>query len=176
MTIWISRELPFSFFSVSIYHELHTHTPESKVMAIWIFWEFPCTISRVSIIIAGIGDPSENLWPFKFLESFHGLFSSVLKYHAPHTYTQVKSYGCLNFLRASVYNFESLDILWAWIGHLNFLRASMVHFRASWNIMDLTDTPESKVMAIWISRELPWFIFERLNISWASHIHPSQKL
>ena len=34
---------------------------------------------------------------------------------------------------------------------------------------------EGKVLTIWISRELPWFIFERLEISWASHIHPSQK-
>ena len=72
---------------------------------------------RLDILCAGIGEPSKKLWPFEFLESFHGSFSSVSKYHGPHTYTRVKSYGCLNFLRSSVYNFESLNILWAWIGH-----------------------------------------------------------
>ena len=90
--------------------------------------------------------------------------------------------------------------------HLNFSRASVVHFRASRYIMGLTYTPESKVMAvwiirelhvefqasryimrqnrrsewnvmtIWISRELPLFIFKCLDISWASQIHLSQKL
>jgi len=31
-------------------------------------------------------------------------------------------------------------------------------------------------MTIWISQEIPLFIFQRLDISWALQIHPSQKL
>ena len=42
--------------------------------------------------------------------------------------------------------------------------------------MCLNQTSESKVMALWISRDLPLFIVERPEISWALYIHPSQKL
>ena len=131
-----------------------TYTPESKVMAIGIFWELPCTISRVLIY----------------------------------------------------YDFES-DIPVNSFDHLNFLISSIVHFRASRYMMGLTHTPESKVMVIWICRELTcsissvsiyyaseskiqekkWWpfeilesfrcsFFENLDISFASHLHPSQKL
>ena len=130
-----------------------THTPESKVMAVWISRELTYLISSVSI------------------------------YYEPESEIRVKCYD-----------------------HLNFSKASVVHFQASRHIMGLTHTPESKVIAfwicrelscsittvsiynvqeltsewngmtIWISRELPWFIFELLDISWACHIHPSQKL
>ena len=31
-------------------------------------------------------------------------------------------------------------------------------------------------MTIWISRALSWFIFERLEILWAWHMHPSKNL
>ena len=71
----------------------------------------------LDILWAWIGHPCEKLWPFVFLESFHCSSSSVSLYHGPHTYTRVKSHGCLNFQTTSMYNFESLDILWAWIGH-----------------------------------------------------------
>ena len=39
--------------------------------------------------------------------------------------------------------------------NLNYSRASVVHFRASRYIMGRTHTPESKVMAVGIGRELP---------------------
>jgi len=47
---------------------------------------------------------------------------------------------------------------------LNFSRPSIVQFRASRYIMWLNPTSELKVMTIWISRELPLFNFERLDI------------
>jgi len=52
--------------------------------------------------------------------------------------------------------------------HLNFSRAFIVQFRASRYIMPLNRTTDWKVMTIWISRELPLFNFERLDIlcSW----------
>ena len=79
MAVWICRELPCSISSVSIYYAPEsdiwvkcydplnfsrvsviyflvswyimglTHTPESKVTAVWIFWELPCSISSVPI-------------------------------------------------------------------------------------------------------------------------------
>ena len=79
--------------------------------------------------------------------------------------------------------FERLDIscashiypsqkLWTF----EFVESLRLQFRASRHIVRLNRRLERKVMTFWISRELPWFIFECLDISWASHIHPSQKL
>ena len=70
-----------------------------------------------------------------------------------------------------LFNFERLDILCTWIRHLGeklwpfeFSRSSVVQFRASWYIMRLNRTFKWKVMTIWISRELPLFNFELLDI------------
>jgi len=43
-------------------------------------------------------------------------------------------------------------------------------------VMRLNRTSELKVMTIWISRELPLFNFERLDMWWAWIRHPSEKL
>ena len=81
------------------------------------------------------------------------------------------------------FNFVRLDILCAWIGHpvksydhSNFESASVVQFWASRYFMPSNQTSEWKVMTIWITRELPLFNFESLDISWALFIQPSQKL
>jgi len=60
--------------------------------------------------------------------------------------------------------------------HLNFSRASVVQFRASRYIICLNRTSEWKVMTIWISRELPLFNFERIDILYAWIGPPSEKL
>jgi len=82
-----------------------------------------------------------------------------------------------------VFKFERLDTLLARIGHLShklwpfeFAKSFHVQFRASRYIMRWNRTSEWKVMTIWISRELSLFIFEHIDISWASIIHTSQKL
>jgi len=111
MTIWISRELPLLNFKLL---------------------DILCTWIRL---------PFEKLWPFEFLESFSCSISSVLVYYVPESDFRVISYG-----------------------HLNFLRASVVQFQASRYIMHLNQTPVWKVMTIWISRELPLFKFERFGI------------
>ena len=72
---------------------------------------------RFYILCAWNGHPNEKLWPFDFLENFHFSISSVSIYHRPRSYIHVKSYGRLNWTRASVLNFERLDKLCAWIGH-----------------------------------------------------------
>ena len=60
--------------------------------------------------------------------------------------------------------------------HLNISIASVVLFRASRYVMRLNRTSVWKVMTTWISRELSFFNFERLNM-WCVWIrHPSVKL
>jgi len=123
MTIWISRELPLFNF---------------ERLDIWCPW---------------IGHPSENLWSFKFLESFRCSISSVSIYDAPES-----------DLRVTIYD------------HLNFSRASVVQFRASRYMMRLNRTSVWQFMTIWISRELPLFNFEHLNIRCPWIGHPSENL
>jgi len=207
-------------------------TSELKVISILISRVLPLFNSeRLDILCAWIGPPSEKLWPFELLNSFHSSISSVSIYYAPESDLWVKSYDRLNFSRASVVqfhgslyvlrlkriselkdmsmcisrelllvNFECLIILCTWIrqpneelwpfeflesfrcsisivsiyyapesdirvksyDYLNFSRASVVQFRASLYVMRLNRISELKVMSIWISRELPLFIFERL--------------
>ena len=103
------------------------------------------SLKRLDILCAGFGDPSGMLWPFKFLENLHCSFSSVLKYHRPHTYTRVKSYGHLNLSwsscwvsSVSIYYLPESEILVKCYDHLNFLKASVIHFLPSRDIMGLT--------------------------------------
>ena len=56
------------------------------------------------------------------------------------------------------------------------MRASVVQFRESRYIMRLNWTSVLKVMRIWISRELPLFIFECLDILCALIRHLSERL
>ena len=128
-------------------------TSEWKVMTIWIAQELPLfNFERLDILWAWIGPPSENLWPFEFLESFGCSISSVSIYYVPESDIQVKSYD-----------------------HLNFSRASIVEFRTSRFIMRLNRTSEWKVMTIWISRQLLLFNIERLDILCAWIEPPSEK-
>ena len=123
-------------------------------MTILIAQELPLfNFERLDILCAWIGHPSEKLWPFEFLESFRCSISSVSIYYAPESDLRVKSYD-----------------------HLNFSRASVVQFRESRYIMRLNQTSEWKVTTIWISRELPLFNFERLDILCAWIGPPSEKL
>ena len=102
---------------------------------------------------AWIGHPNEKLWPFEYLKSFHCSILNVSIYYAPESDIRVKSYDLLNISRASV-----------------------VQFRASQYIMHLNPTSVWKVMTIWISRELPLFNFECLDILCAWIGHPCEKL
>jgi len=132
MIIWISRELQFFNFK------------------------------RLDILYARIGQPSEKLWQFVFLESFRCSISSVFIYYAPEFDLRVKSYDHLSFSRASFFNFERLDMWCAWIGHLSeklwqfeFLES----FRCSISSVSICDAPESD---IWVKS------YDHLNFSRAS--------
>ena len=172
MTIWISRELlmfnfggldillawigpqceklwSFKFlesFRCSISRSRHVmrsnQTSVSKVMTIWISRELLMfNFGRLNILLAWIGPQCEKLWSFKFLESFRCSNSIVTICDAPKLDIRVKCYD-----------------------HLNFSRASVVQFWASWYVICQNRTSVWKVMTIWISRELPMFNFEHINI------------
>ena len=123
-------------------------------MTIWTSWVLPLfNLERLNILCAWIGLLSEKLWPFEFLDSVHCSISRVSIYYAPESDFRVYSYD-----------------------HLNFARASVVEFWASRYVMRLNRTSEIKVMTIWISRELPLFNFEGLNVLCALIGHSSIKL
>ena len=81
-------------------------------------------------------------------ESFRCSISSISIHYVPESDMQVKSYD-----------------------HLKFSRASVVKFLASRYAMRLNRTCEWKVMTILISRELPLFNIERLDMlcAWIGH-------
>jgi len=141
MTIRISRELPLFNFE-----RLDILCPESdirvKFMSIRISRELLLfNFERLDELCPRIGHLCEKLWPFEFLESFRCSISSVSIYYVPKSNIRVKSYD-----------------------HSNFWRASAVQFRAPWYIISANWTSVWKVMTIRISRELPLFNFERLDI------------
>jgi len=145
-------------------------TSELKVMTIWIFRENPLfNYERLYILCALIGPPSEKLWLFELLKSFHCSISSVSIYYAPESDPRVKTFEFLESFRCSISNVSihyapESDLRVKSYDHLNFSRASVVQLQASRYIMRLNRTSEWKVMTIWISRELPLFSFERVNI------------
>ena len=113
-----------------------------KVMTIQICQELPLfNFECLDILSAWIGSPSENLWPFEYLESFRCSISSISIYYAPESDFRVTSYD-----------------------HFNFSWKFVVQFRASRYIMHLNRTSVWQVMTIWISRELPLFNFKLFDI------------
>jgi len=111
------ERFPCSLSRISLYHGPRTHTRVKSHGGMNMSRASIFNFERLNILCAWIGHPSEKLWPFEFLESFHCSLSSVPIYHGPRTYTRVKSHGRLNMPRASIFNFECLYILCAWIGH-----------------------------------------------------------
>ena len=124
------------------------------VMTIRISRELPLfNFFHLDILSPKFSHPREKLWPFEFLEYFRCAISSLSIYYVPNSDILVKSYD-----------------------HLNCSRASSVQFRTSQYIIRLNRTSELKVRTFWISRELPLFNFERLNILCAWIWPPCEKL
>jgi len=122
-------------------------------MTIWIsreisLFNFEC----LDIWCAWIGHSSEKLWQFQIPKSFRCSISSVSICDVPESDLRVITYD-----------------------NLNFSRDFVVQFWASRYMTYLNRTSVWKVMTIWISREVPFFNFERLDI-WCAWIgHPSEK-
>jgi len=129
-------------FLASRYAMRLNRTCEWKVMTIWISRELSLfNFERFDMLCTWIENPSETLWPFRFLEKFRCLISSVSIWYAPESKMRVKSYD-----------------------QFNFSRASIVQFLASRYVMRLKRTCEWKVKTIGISLEHPLFNFERVNM------------
>ena len=138
------------------------HTTESKFMTIWICPELLCWISSVSIYYV----PESEIW-VKSYEHLNFSRASFVHFWASRysmglTHTPESKFLAVWIYREPpcsissilIYYAAKLDIRVKYYDHLNFSRASVVHFRASRYIMGVTHTNESKVMAVWICREL----------------------
>ena len=95
------------------------------------------------------------LLSFEFATSFRYKFSSDSIYYGNQSDIGVKSYYGLNFLRASVFNYERLDILRDSIGNpskkllsLEFAQSFYFQFQASRDIIGLNQTSELKVIVV----------------------------
>ena len=125
-----------------------------KVMTIRMCRVLPLfNFEGLDILCPWIEHSCEKLWPFVFLESFRCSISSVSIYYVPESNIREKCYD-----------------------HSNFLRSSVVKFRASRWVMSPNRTSGWKVTTIRISRELPLFNFERLDILYPRIEHPCEKL
>jgi len=82
----------------------------------------------------------------------------------------------LNTSSVSIYYIPESNIQVKCYDHSNFSRASVVKFWVSIWVMSPNQTSGWKVMTIRISRELPLFNFERLDILCPRIEHPSEML
>jgi len=141
-------------FEVSRYIMSLNWTSMWKVMTTWILESFHCRISSVSIYyVPELDFRVKSYDHFELLECFRCSIGSFSIYYPPQSEFWVKHYD-----------------------HMNFSRAFVVQFRASRYIMRLNQTFECKVITILISRELPLFNFERLDILCAGIGLPSEML
>ena len=123
-----------------------------KVITIWISRELSLfNFESLNMWCAWIGHASEKLGQFEILHSFRCSISSISICEAPESDLRVKSYD-----------------------HLNFSRGSVVLFRASRYILRLNHTSVWNAMTIWLSRHLPLFYFERLDM-WCAWIGQSSE-
>ena len=138
---------------------------------------------HLDILCASIRHPSKTLYPFEFSLSFHVKFRAsrnILGLSRTFDWIVMASWISREL---PLFNFKRFDILLSGIGHLNqkscpfqFSLRFHVEFRASPYIMLLIRTSEWKVMTIWISQELPIFIFKRRKILFVWIGHPTPKL
>ena len=147
-------------------------TSEWKVIAICISRELLLfNFEHIDISWASIINSTPKLWPFELSESFRCSILTVWLYHGRQSYIRVKTYGHLNFSELPLLNFEPLDISWASIIHLSqklwpfqFVETFRVQFRGSRYLVHVNRISKWNVIAICISRELPLFNFEHIDI------------
>jgi len=148
---------------------------ESNVMTICINRELPLfDFDCPDISLASIIHPSQKLWPLEFAKSFLVQLRESQYITRLNLTSEWKFLTILIVRELPLFNFERLDISWASIIYssqklmsFEFAETFLVQFWLSRYIMRLNRTSEWKVMTIWITRELPLFNFERLDITCA---------
>ena len=171
-------------FRASRYNISPNQTSEWNVMTIRISRELPLfNFERLDEFCLGIGHPVKS-YDLSNLSR-----ASVVQFRASRYIMSPNRTSKWNFMtiwisrELRLFNFELLDELCPRIGHpvksydlSNLSRASVVQFQASRYIKSLNRTCEWQLMTIWISRELPLFNFEGLDILCTWIGYPSEKL
>ena len=147
IVVWICSELQFPITSVSIYYGIQSDIRVKSYCRLTFLRASVFNFERLHILQGSIGHPIQKLLSFEFAQSFSfqlrapwyitgfnrtsepkvivvWLFlehpfsiSSVSIYCKAQSYIRVKSYCRLNLIRASIFNYERLDILRDSIGH-----------------------------------------------------------
>jgi len=176
---WICLELLFSILSVSIYYGRQSDIRVKSYCRFNFLGASILNFDHPKWLRDSIGHLSQNLLSFEFAQSFSFQFqasryisglnqsfelkviaicifyelpfsiTSVSIYYRTQSDIRVNSYYCFQFLRASIFNFEHLDILWDSIEHpskkglpFEFAQSFCFQFRASWIITGLNRTCE----------------------------------
>jgi len=172
MTIWISRELPlFNFKRLDIF-SAWIWSPSEKLWPFEFLESFRCSIPGVSIYYA-----RESVLCVKRYDNLYFSRASVVQFQASWYIFRLKLISEWKvmtiwiFRELPLFNFGRVDILCAWIGlpskklwPFEFLESFCSSISSVSIYMRLNRTSEWEVMTIWISRELPLFNFECLDI------------
>jgi len=169
---------------------------EWKVMIIRISRELALfNFERLDILLAWIGHLSQSLWPFEFSLCFHVKFRASLNIMCLNRTSVWKVMTIGISWELPMFNFNRLNIVLAWTGHpsqkllpfkfalrfdakfrachlseklwrFQFLESFRCSILASWYIIGLNQTSESKVMAVWICLAL-WCLTSSILVYYA---------
>ena len=128
MVVCIGSELQLSISSVSICYGKQSDIRVKSYCHLNLLTASVFNYDRQDILRDSFRHPSKKLLSFEFAMSFW--VKSVLIYYETQLDIRVKIYCCLILLRASVLNFQRLDILRDTIGHPTKMLLSF-EFRAS---------------------------------------------
>jgi len=199
IVVWFFSELPFLVTSVSIYYRAQSDIRVKSYCRLIFLRASIFNYERLDILRETIDHRSQNLLSFEFSQSSSFqlrasryitglnqtselkiivvLFSSELPfsvtcvsiYYGTQSDIRVKNYCRLIFVRASVFNYERLDILRDSIGHpsekllsFEFTQRFCFQLRASRYPTGLNWTSEWKVIVVWIYSEL---LFSIMSVS-----------
>jgi len=160
-------------------------TSEWKDRNIWISWELLLFYFEHldDISWASIVHPCQKLWSFELAKSYYDQFRACRYVMCLNRTSEGKVMTIWISRELLLFYFKRFDISWTSIVHpcqklwpFGLDHSFCVQFRASRYIMCLNRTFEWKGRTIWISWELPLFYFKHFDISWASIVHPCQKL
>ena len=148
-------ELLFSISCISIYYGTQSYIRVKNYCRLNLLRSSVFNLERHDILRDSIGYPSKKLLSFDICSELLFSILSVSIYYETQSYIRVKSYCVLHLLRASVFNFERLDILRDSIGNpskkllsFEFDQSFRSQFRACRYITGLNQTSEYKVIVV----------------------------
>ena len=146
---WIFYEHPFSILSISIYYGTQSDIRVKSYCRLNLLRASVLHFERLDILRDSIRHPSKKVIVVWICSELRYSISSVSIYYGTQSDIREKIYCRLNFLRASTFNFEHLDILRDSIGHpskkllsFEFAQSFGIPFRAFRCITGLNRTYE----------------------------------